>query len=123
MLSTKRLPLFSLMFHGVLAIVLLAYTCNQVQAATLDLYGCSGRNFQGECQSFSCGYQDCCRLPEFFQTRLVSVRATGAYNVRLFTDAGCAYHCNDNDNGARFVDHEGWTNIGAAAYACVDGPY
>ncbi|KAH7034478.1 hypothetical protein BKA57DRAFT_400115 [Linnemannia elongata] len=110
-------------FHGVLAIVLLAYVCTQVQAATVDVIGCSGRDFQGECHSFSCGYQECCSLPDFFKTNLVSVKATGAYNIRLFTSAGCADHCNDNDSGSRFVDHKGWANIGADAYACIDGPF
>ncbi|KAH6617400.1 hypothetical protein F5144DRAFT_606901 [Chaetomium tenue] len=91
--------------------------------APMSVYGCTGRDFTGTCQTFTCPYQDCCRLPSFFQTRLVSVRSTGSYSFRLFTDAGCAYHCNDNDNGSRLVDAEGWGNIGAAAYACVDGPY
>jgi hypothetical protein len=89
----------------------------------MTVYGCSGRSFTGNCQTFTCPYQACCQLPSFFQTSLVSVRSNGPYNFRLFTSAGCAHHCNDNDNGSRFVDREGWSNIGAAAYACVDGPY
>ncbi|KAJ6789553.1 hypothetical protein PWT90_10589 [Aphanocladium album] len=96
--------------------------CSLAAARDLEIYGCSGRGFTGECHTFKCGYQDCCVLPAFFKTRLVSVRSVG-YNLRLFTDAGCKYHCNDNDNGSRFVDNAGWNNIGAAAYACVDGPF
>ncbi|KAH6842446.1 hypothetical protein B0I37DRAFT_393004 [Chaetomium sp. MPI-CAGE-AT-0009] len=91
--------------------------------APMSIYGCSGRGFTGHCQTFTCPYQACCQLPSFFQTSLVSVRSTGSYNFRLFTDAGCAHHCNDNDNGSRLVDSQGWSNIGAAAYACIDGPY
>ena len=106
-----------------LALVLLAYLPTQAQAADLEIYGCSGRSFTGHCESFKCAYQACCVLPNFFKTNLISVKAVGAYNVRLFTDAGCAYHCNDNDRQSRFVDHEGWSNIGAAAYSCVDGPF
>ncbi|KAI9231882.1 MAG: hypothetical protein BYD32DRAFT_375528 [Podila humilis] len=114
----------SLIFHGLLAAVLLAYISTSAQAQPpLTIYGCSGRNFQGECRSFSCPYQACCMLPVFFQTSLVSAKATGEYNIRLFTAAGCASHCNDNDNGSRFVDHAGWANIGASAYQCIDGPY
>ncbi|KAI8062133.1 hypothetical protein BC940DRAFT_244744, partial [Gongronella butleri] len=89
----------------------------------LKIYGCSGKGFTGQCQSFSCGYQDCCLLPSFFQTRLVSVRATGQYNVLLFTVEGCRLHCSDNDNKSRFVDAKGWNNIGTAEYSCVDGPF
>ncbi|KAK0713182.1 hypothetical protein B0T26DRAFT_742007 [Lasiosphaeria miniovina] len=89
----------------------------------MSVYGCSGRGFTGHCETFTCPFQACCQLPSFFQTSLVSVRSTGSYNFRLFTDAGCAFHCNDDDNDSRLVDSEGWSNIGAAAYACVDGPY
>lgn len=91
--------------------------------APMTIYGCTGRDFTGTCQSFTCPWQDCCELPSFFQTSLVSVKSTGSYNFRLFTNAGCAGHCNDNDGGSRLVDSQGWGNIGAAAYACIDGPY
>ncbi|KAJ3492828.1 hypothetical protein NLG97_g5119 [Lecanicillium saksenae] len=109
------------MMMNVLCLIL--SLCGLAAAANMRIYGCTGRGFTGTCQSFECGYQDCCQLPSFFQTRLVSVKSTGPYNVRLFTDAGCKYHCNDNDNQSRFVDSQGWNNIGAAAYACVDGPF
>ncbi len=89
----------------------------------MKVYGCSGRAFTGHCETFTCPYEGCCQLPSFFRTSLVSVKSTGSYGFRLFTSAGCQYHCNDNDNGSRQVDGQGWSNIGAAAYACVDGPY
>ncbi|KAK3293025.1 uncharacterized protein B0H64DRAFT_204647 [Chaetomium fimeti] len=89
----------------------------------MSVYGCSGTDFTGNCEGFTCPYQACCRMPAFFQTSLVSVRSTGSYNFRLYTDAGCAYHCNDNDDGSILVDSEGWGNIGPAAFTCVDGPY
>ncbi|KAJ6437883.1 hypothetical protein O9K51_09711 [Purpureocillium lavendulum] len=91
--------------------------------ADMSVYGCSGRSFTGHCETFTCPYQACCQLPGFFQTSLVSVRSSGSYSFRLFTDEGCKYHCNDNDNRSRLVDAQGWNNIGAAAYACVDGPF
>lgn len=91
--------------------------------APMTVYGCSGRAFTGHCESFTCDYQECCQLPTFFRTRLVSVRSNGPYSFRLFTSEGCKLHCNDNDNGSRLVDREGWKNIGSAAYACVDGPF
>ncbi|OWT43484.1 hypothetical protein VFPPC_17367 [Pochonia chlamydosporia 170] len=104
--------------------LLLLSLCLMVHAQSgMTVYGCTRANFQGTCQSFTCPYQECCQLPSFFQTSLVSVKSTGPYNFRLFTDAGCALHCNDNDNGSRHVDSAGWGNIGAAAYACIDGPY
>lgn len=89
----------------------------------MSVWGCSGINFTGHCEPFNCPYQSCCQLPAFFQTSLVSVRSTGSYNFRLFTSQGCAHHCNDNDHQSLFVDSAGWRNIGAAAYACIDGPY
>jgi hypothetical protein len=89
----------------------------------MAIYGCSGRSFTGRCQTFSCPEEACCVLPSFFQTSLVSVKSTGTYNFRLFTAAGCYAHCNDNDNQSRLVDSAGWSNIGAAAYQCIDGPY
>ena len=98
--------------------------CALVQGqADMSVYGCSGTNFQGTCQTFTCPYQSCCQLPPFFQQSLVSVRSTGSYNFNLFTTAGCYAHCNDNDNGSLHVDSEGWGNIGAATYQCIDGPY
>ena len=93
------------------------------QAGSLRVYGCSGPNFTGSCQTFTCPSQGCCRLPSFFQNNLISVKSTGSSSFRLFTNAGCRFHCNDNDHGSRLVDGAGWGNIGAAAYACVDGPY
>ncbi|OAA57243.1 hypothetical protein ISF_07164 [Cordyceps fumosorosea ARSEF 2679] len=91
--------------------------------APMKVYGCSGRSFTGHCETFTCPFNGCCQLPSFFQTSLVSVKSAGSYSFRLFTAAGCKYSCNDNDNGSRKVDSQGWGNIGAAAYACVDGPY
>lgn len=91
--------------------------------APMSVYGCAGRGFTGNCQTFTCPFNGCCQLPSFFQNDLVSVKSTGSYSFRLFTAAGCQYDCNDNDNGSLEVDSQGWSNIGAAAYACVDGPY
>ncbi|CRG85090.1 hypothetical protein PISL3812_02226 [Talaromyces islandicus] len=91
--------------------------------APMSVYGCSGTDFTGTCQTFTCPFNGCCQLPSFFQTDLVSVKSTGSYSFRLFTAAGCGYSCNDNDNGSLQVDDQGWGNIGAAAYACIDGPY
>lgn len=91
--------------------------------APMSVYGCSGPSFTGHCETFTCPFNGCCQLPQFFQTNLISVKSTGSYSFRLFTAAGCKYGCNDNDNGSRKVDGQGWGNIGAAAYACIDGPY
>ncbi|KAJ4150026.1 hypothetical protein LMH87_010794 [Akanthomyces muscarius] len=74
----------------------------------MKVYGCSGRGFTGHCETFSCPFEGCCQLPRFFQTSLVSVKSAGSYGFRLFTSAGCQYHCNDNDNGSRQVDSQGW---------------
>ncbi|TQV91855.1 hypothetical protein V2A60_006036 [Cordyceps javanica] len=98
--------------------------CALVSAQSpMQVYGCSGRGFTGHCETFTCPFNGCCQLPNFFKTSLVSVRSAGSYGFRLFTAAGCAYSCNDNDHNSRQVDSQGWSNIGAAAYACVDGPY
>lgn len=105
------------------AFLALSFSALATAQSPLSVYGCSGVNFSGTCRSFDCPYQACCQLPSFFQTSLVSVRATGSWNFRLYTAQGCGSHCNDSDRQSLFVDHEGWRNIGAAAYACIDGPY
>lgn len=110
------------MMKNTALLVLSAFALVPAQA-DMKVYGCSGRGFTGHCETFTCPYEGCCQLPSFFQRNLVSVKSTGSYDFRLFTSAGCQYHCNDNDHGSRKVDHQGWGNIGAAAYACVDGPY
>lgn len=106
------------------AVFLVLSLCALVQGqAPMSVYGCTGANFQGTCQTFTCPFEGCCQLPSFFQRRLISVRSAGPYNFRLYTGAGCYGHCNDNDNQSRLIDRQGWGNIGAAAYVCVDGPY
>lgn len=88
----------------------------------LSVYGCSGIGFTGHCETFTCRLEHCCPLPTFFKTSLVSVRSNGPWNFRLLTDAGCGRQCYGDQNNL-FVDREGWRNIGAAAYSCINGPY
>lgn len=106
------------------AVSLVLSLCVLVQGqADMSVYGCSGKNFGGHCETFNCPWQSCCQLPPFFQESLVSVRSTGSYNFILFTTEGCNGHCNDNDNKGLLIDAEGYSNIGPAAFQCVDGPY
>lgn len=119
---SPRLKMANVMM-SVLFLVLSLCAVASAQAPT-KVHGCSGRGFTGSLRNLWLSVPELaasCR--KVFRTSLVSVKSTGSYVFRLFTSAGCQYHCNDNDNGSRLVDSQGWGNIGAAAYyACVDGP-
>ncbi|CAE6470005.1 unnamed protein product [Rhizoctonia solani] len=74
-----------------------------------QLYGCTGRNFGGHCETTPNGQTGVCTATTgMFHDNLISVRAV-RYGAYLYQGDGCT-------GPSIWVDTEGWGNIGATMY-------
>ena len=74
-----------------------------------QLYGCTARNFGGHCENTPVGNTGVCTATTgMFRNNLISVRAV-RYGAFLYEGENCT-------GASRWVDTEGWGNIGATMY-------